>query len=50
MDRLARTKSHAVWNRDVPCAWLTHKVPNVREADLPEEVGEDLTRIQGGTR
>jgi hypothetical protein len=35
-----------IWNRDVPGAWLTHSVPQVPEADLPGDVGEDLSEIK----
>ena len=45
MDQIARRKSGMIWNRDVPGAWLTHSVRRVLEADLPEEVAEDLTNI-----
>ncbi len=43
MDQIARRRSFLVWKRDVPGAWLTHRVPKVPAADLPAEVGEDLT-------
>jgi hypothetical protein len=45
MDQIARRKSRMIWNRDVPGAWLTHSVPRVLEADLPGDVGEDLSEI-----
>ena len=45
MDQIARKRSFLVWRRDVPGAWLTHAVPAVREADVPEGVAEDLTRL-----
>lgn len=50
MDQIARRKSGLIWKRDVPGAWLTHRVPKVKESDLPDEVGEDLQRIETGTR
>jgi hypothetical protein len=46
MDQIARRKSRMIWNRDVPGAWLTHSVPEVLEADLPADVGEDLSEIK----
>lgn len=42
MDQIARRKSRLIWNRDVPGAWLTHAVPRVPEANLPQDVREDL--------
>jgi len=45
MDQIARRRSGLIWNRDVPGAWLTHRVPKVKEADLPEEVSEDLAGL-----
>jgi hypothetical protein len=45
MDQIARRRSGLIWNRDVPGAWLTHRVPKVQEADLPEEVSEDLAGL-----
>jgi hypothetical protein len=47
MDQIARRRSWLIWKRDVPGAWLTHRVPKVREADIPDEVAEDLTTLQG---
>ena len=50
MDQISRRKSGMIWKKDVPGAWLTHNVPNVIGADLPEEVAEDLTEIDRGRR
>ena len=46
MDQIARRKSRMIWNRDVPGAWLTHSVPQVLEADLPGDIGEDLSELK----
>jgi hypothetical protein len=48
MDQIARRKSRMIWNREVPGAWLTHSVPRVFEAELPEEVAENLSDIDRG--
>ncbi|HPW20030.1 MAG TPA: hypothetical protein PLE61_04370 [Vicinamibacterales bacterium] len=45
MHQIGRRRSFLVWKRDVPGAWLTHRVPKVPEVDLPKEIGEDLTAI-----
>ncbi len=45
MDQIARRRSFLIWKRDVPGAWLTHRVPKVPAADLPVEVAEDLTAL-----
>jgi hypothetical protein len=50
MDGIARRRSQLVWKRDVPGAWLTHRVPTTRDADLPKDVAEDLGSIEGMTR
>ena len=50
MDQIARRRSFLVWNRDVPGAWLTHRVPKVPEADLPEEIAEDLSSLKAKRR
>lgn len=46
MHQIARRRSALIWKRDVPGAWLTHRVPKVPQADLPEEVSEDLNAIK----
>jgi hypothetical protein len=46
MDQIARRRSFLIWKRDVPGAWLTHRVPKVLAADLPEEVAEDLSALE----
>jgi hypothetical protein len=48
MDQIARRKSRLIWKRDVPGAWLTHSVPRVTEADLPDEIAENLDGIVRG--
>jgi hypothetical protein len=45
MDQIARRRSGLIWKRDVPGAWLTHRVPKVREASLPDEISEDLSSL-----
>ena len=50
MDQIARRRSFLIWKRDVPGAWLTHRVPNGRDAELPGEVAEDLTAITRAAR
>jgi hypothetical protein len=45
MDQIARRRSYLIWKRDVPGAWLTHRVPKVPAADLPKEVAEDLSAL-----
>lgn len=50
MDQIARRRSGLIWKRDVPGAWLTHRVPKVPEADLPDGVAEDLSSIDKGQR
>jgi hypothetical protein len=47
MDQVARRRSFLIWNRDLPGAWLTHRVPHTLAADLPVEVAEDLSAIDG---
>ena len=47
MDGIARQRSMLIWKREVPGAWLTHSVPKVLEADLPEGVAEDLSHLKG---
>jgi hypothetical protein len=47
MDGVARRRSMLIWKRDVPGAWLTHRVPKTRAADLPADVAEDLRSIEG---
>jgi hypothetical protein len=48
MDQIARLRSRRVWQRDVPGAWLTHAVPRILAAEMPEDVAEDLTRLSRG--
>ena len=50
MDQIGRRRSWLIWNRDLPGAWLTHRVPKGREADLPVDVAEDLSAIDGGAQ
>jgi hypothetical protein len=47
MDQVARRRSFLIWNRDLPGAWLTHQVPQTLATDLPIEVAEDLSAIDG---
>jgi len=46
MHHITRKRSYLVWKKDVPGAWLTHRMPKVPEADLPKEIGEDLIAIR----
>lgn len=47
MDQIARRKSYLIWKKDTPGAWLTHEVPRVHDADLPDDVGENLDEMRG---
>jgi hypothetical protein len=47
MDQIARRKSYLIWKKDTPGAWLTHEVPRVRDAELPDDVGENLDEMRG---
>jgi hypothetical protein len=50
MDGIARRRSRLIWERNVPGAWLTHRVPKGREMELPAAVAEDLATIEGAAR
>ena len=45
MDGIARRKSVAIWNRDVPGSWLTHARPRGTGSDLPDDVAEDSSEV-----
>jgi hypothetical protein len=45
MDQISRRKSGMIWKKDVPGGWLTHSVPKVLSAELPDGVAEDLGEI-----
>lgn len=50
MDQISRRKSGRIWKSDVPGAWLTHRVPKVTAAELPEEVSENLDALERSRR